>query len=109
MVIDELTRSTLFNIPCSNSKDGEYFSHHVHNHVGHGSTWSLFRVSLKTCKKILDANEDIYEHILARFYIFGCLTIYASVMTASIERSRMMLTKRRMPMPEKIALAGENT
>ena len=55
----------------------------------------------------LDPHEDVDEHILARIYIFGCLT-NTSVIIVHTERSRMMLTKRSTPIPEKITLAGEN-
>jgi hypothetical protein len=44
---------------------------------------------------------------LARIYVFGRLG-NVSVIIVGTERSRMTLTKRRTPIPEKITLAGEN-
>jgi hypothetical protein len=53
-------------------------------------------------------HEDVNEDILARIYIFGCLT-NTSVKMVSTEKSRTIRTVRRMPIPAKIAFAGENT
>lgn len=44
---------------------------------------------------------------MARIYIFSRL-INASVKMADATRPRMQLTKRRIPIPEKITFAGEN-
>jgi hypothetical protein len=81
--------------------------HDLHDHVGHRFGRSHFCVGLKTLEETLDAHEDVDEHILARFNIFSRLK-NVSVIAAHTERSGMMLTKRRTPMPEKTAFAGEN-
>jgi hypothetical protein len=108
MDVDRLTRSTLFDLLRGDSENRKYFYNDLHDHVRHRSSWLQFRVCLKTLEESLDANEDVNQHILARIYIFGRL-INVRAIIACVERSRMMLTKRRTPIPEKTTFAGENT
>ena len=107
MDAERLTRSTLFDLLCGDCENRKYLDHDLHDHVGHHFSRSHFGVGLKTFEETLDAHEDIDEHILARFNIFSRLK-NASVIAAGTERSRMMLTKRRTPMPEKTAFAAAN-
>ena len=107
MDVDRLTRSTLFDLFCGDSKNRKYFYHDLHNHVRHPSSRLHFRVRLETHEESLDPHEDVNQHVLTRIHIFSRLTS-AAVIIAQAERSRMILTERRTPMPEKTTLAGEN-
>ena len=107
MDVERLTRSTLFNLLCGDCENRKYFYHDLHDHASHRFSRSHFCVGLESLEKTFDADEDVDEHILARIHIFSRLK-NASVIAAGTERSRMMLTKRRTPMPEKTAFAGEN-
>jgi hypothetical protein len=62
---------------------------------------------METHEESLDPHKDVNQHILARIYVFSRLTC-ASVIMACTEKSRMVLTERRTPIPEKTTLAGEN-
>ena len=108
MDVYRLTRSTLFDLLCGDGENRENFYQDLHNDIGHRGSWSHFRVCLETLEETLDAHKDANQHILARSYISGSL-IHACVMIASTERSKMMLTKRRTPIPEKTTFAGEST
>ena len=44
MDVDQLTRSTLFDILCGDSENGKYFNHYLYNCVGHRSSQWHFRV-----------------------------------------------------------------
>ena len=107
MDINRLTQSTLFDLFCGDGKNRECFYHDLHNHVRHPSSRLHFRVRLETHEEALDPHEDVNQYVLARIYIFSRLT-NASVIIARTERSRMMLTERRTPIPEKTTFAGED-
>jgi hypothetical protein len=97
----------LRNLLCGDAHNGKYYGKYVHNVAGHGiSRWD-FHVRFETLHKIAYALEDLDEQILARIYVFSRLR-NPSVMIPSIHRLRMMLTLRRMPIPEKTICAGEN-
>ena len=44
MDVDQLTRSTLFDLLCGDSENRKYFSHYFYSHVGHRISGWHFRV-----------------------------------------------------------------
>jgi hypothetical protein len=78
MDVDQLTRSTLFDLLCGDSENRKYFSHYFYSHVGHRISGWHFRVCIETLEKTLDAHEDIDKHIVACVYIFSRLQMPVS-------------------------------
>jgi hypothetical protein len=110
MHVDRLTRSTLFDLFCGDRKNRKYFCSDLHNHLGHCGSGLHFCVCLQALEESLDTHEDVNEYILARIHIFSRLTNVRVIIarTERIGEIKNDLTKRRTPIPEKIAFAGEN-
>jgi hypothetical protein len=63
MNVDQLTRSTLFNLLCGDGEDTKHFDQYIHNHISHRSSWWHFRIRLEALEKVLDVREDVNEHM----------------------------------------------
>ena len=105
-VDDQLTSPPLLNLRRYYRKNGENFHHDFQHDVDHRLRWWKCCIGLKALEKVLNALEEIDEHLLACIDILGRLS-NDGIMKPCILKSR--LTKRRTPIPAKITFAGENT
>src|SRR5260221_51366 len=107
--MDQLTRSSLFNLLCRNGEDRQYLNHDLHDGVRHCWGRLNFGIQLQPPEKSLYTFENINEHVLTRINVLGRPADIEVTMTRNNTRSKRSLTWKRTPMPVDITFAGEKT
>jgi len=107
--MDQLTRSSLFNLLCRDGEDRQYLNHDLHDGVRHCCGRLNSCIRFQPPEEPLYTFENINEHVLTRIDILGRLADIEVTMTRNSTRSKRSPTWKRTPMPAEITFAGEKT
>ena len=103
----QLTQSSPLHFVCRDAEDSQYLDHNINDYGPHGRSRCDTSVYLKPAKELLNAVKEFNELVLARPGIFSRLGAMG-VRNGRKKEPRRTLTKRRTPIPAKIAFAGGN-
>jgi len=103
---DWLTHSSTFQLFGCNPKNHQNFHHNIYEPLWHGHGRWYFGIYLESEEEGFDAVEQVDQCVLA------CTSIFNGLEDLNVKLSiwwvRKGRTRRKMPMPAKMAFAGEN-
>src|SRR6266849_2165131 len=104
IIQQKLTQPSLSDLFGCNSENVENLRHYFYDYIHHFLVKRGFQVGVnfQSLEKSFDALEDLKKSILSRTNILGCLRVVRITMDRT-KVSRRIHTKRRTPIPAKIA------
>jgi hypothetical protein len=83
---DRLTRPSLLDLLCRDSKDSENLDHYLYDQILHRLGQSHLNICLETFEKVFDPLEEIDERVLARSDILSRLRGPGSELSATMKK-----------------------